>query len=312
MAVSSLMSGRIREIAPTSQALSAASPPSSVDVRYEVSLELASGDVKRLPLEPDTGLTLRRVSPPLCRECGAFLRQSAIQNVCYDCAQQFARYDRCITSPDRCHFGQGTCREPDWAAQFCMQPHVVYLSVTSGPKVGITRQGRELRRWADQGAHHALVIAQLPSRHASGLVEHAARRLVSDRTDWRRLVRGVSMDVDLFDLAGQLKRELGSLDKLITGASGLAASADVDWHTHLTLTALNYPVRAFSPAQMLKLTEAQPEFSGNLRGVIGSYLLFSQGVIARSELLGGNIDAEIGPRLNDVEGSPPQLSLFDV
>lgn len=60
----------------------------------------------------------------------------------------------------RCHYDAGTCREPSWGEQFCMTDHIVYLSNSSGVKVGITRATQLPTRWIDQGArqgiaHHA-------------------------------------------------------------------------------------------------------------------------------------------------------------
>jgi hypothetical protein len=44
-------------------------------------------------------------------------------------------------------------------------------------KVGISRSDRRLQRWAEQGASHAIVVAETPNRKSAGLIEEA----LSDR-----------------------------------------------------------------------------------------------------------------------------------
>ncbi len=92
-----------------------------------------------------------------CCACGADTRKSYADGFCYGCFRRLARCDLCVVEPVRCHFAQGTCREPEWGERFCMQPHLVYLANSSGAKVGITtcrpagaalaRSGRRPRGW---------------------------------------------------------------------------------------------------------------------------------------------------------------------
>ena len=117
---------------------------------------------------------------------------------------RLARCDLCFVSPERCHYHVGTCREPEWAEGVCWQPHTVYLALSSGPKVGITRAGREWRRWVDQGAVIARPLARVASRRLAGLLESFLKRWVADATDWRRLVRGERKLVSLEELSRQL------------------------------------------------------------------------------------------------------------
>ena len=111
--------------------------------------------------------------------------------------QKLAQCDICIVRPEKCHYHEGTCREPDWADDHCMQPHIVYLANSSGVKVGITRHTQIPTRWIDQGASQALQIFRVPHRYLSGLVEVALKEHVSDRTDWRRMLKGSPKPVDL-------------------------------------------------------------------------------------------------------------------
>ena len=86
-----------------------------------------------------------------CIECGRSTRKSFNQGYCFPCLRALAACDMCIVKPELCHFHLGTCREPNWGEQHCMQPHVVYLANSSALKVGVTRQSQVPTRWIDQG-----------------------------------------------------------------------------------------------------------------------------------------------------------------
>ncbi len=93
-----------------------------------------------------------------CIACGRVSKKSFNQGYCFPCFRSLARCDRCIVSPELCHFHLGTCREPDWGQANCMQPHVIYLANSSGVKVGITRRSQLPTRWIDQGAVEAVPL----------------------------------------------------------------------------------------------------------------------------------------------------------
>jgi len=102
-----------------------------------------------------------------------------------------------MMSPELCHFSQGTCREPEWAEQFCMQEHIVYLANSSGLKVGITRHSQVPTRWMDQGAIQALPIFSVSTRQLSGLVEVIMKEWVADKTNWRKMLKHDVVEIDL-------------------------------------------------------------------------------------------------------------------
>ena len=108
-----------------------------------ITYRLELGD-EVLPLNSWLGRSLRieYLDEIECVYCGRTTRKSFSQGYCYPCFTRLAQCDLCIMSPEKCHFHLGTCREPEWARQNCMQAHVVYLSNTSGVKVGITRQSQ--------------------------------------------------------------------------------------------------------------------------------------------------------------------------
>ena len=97
-----------------------------------------------IPLNPllGTKLSLRFNGEINCINCGRKTNKSFQQGYCYPCMQQLARCDICILKPELCHFHKGTCREPEWGRENCMIDHFVYLAVSSGLKVGITRHNQ--------------------------------------------------------------------------------------------------------------------------------------------------------------------------
>lgn len=132
-----------------------------------------------------------------CSHCQRKTNKSFNQGYCFPCFKKLAQCDRCMMSPELCHFSQGTCREPEWAEQFCMQEHIVYLANSSGLKVGITRHSQMPTRWMDQGAIQALPILSVSTRQLSGLVEVIMKEWVADKTNWRKMLKHDVAEIDL-------------------------------------------------------------------------------------------------------------------
>ena len=65
----------------------------------------------------------------------------------------------------------------------------VYLSKTAGNKVGVTKESQIPTRWIDQGAIQALIIARVPYRQAAGAIEISLKKHVSDKTNWRKMLK---------------------------------------------------------------------------------------------------------------------------
>ena len=209
-----------------------------------------------------------------CIACGREIKKSFNQGYCFPCFRSLAQCDRCIVSPELCHFHLGTCREPDWGLDHCMQPHVVYLANTSGVKVGITRATQIPTRWIDQGAVQALPLMNVVSRRASGVVEAALKSHMADRTDWRRMLKGPPESADLADRAGAL----WPLCEAALAAAGEnetpPAQPGVEAHHTFEYPVLEYPERVRSIN-----AEKVPRIDGRLLGIKGQYLIFDAGVI---------------------------------
>lgn len=228
------------------------------------------------------GLRLEFCGRISCSHCGADTPKSYGGGYCYRCFTTLARCDLCVVSPARCHYAAGTCREPEWGETFCMRPHLVYLANSSGPKVGITGRGGELTRWLDQGASQGLIVAQAATRHLAGVLEARLAREVSDRTDWRALLRGAVRPVDLPALRDRLMGRIGP------------PGEGVSWRPDEMPVDLSYPVVGY-PARLERLTlDDHPQVAGRLLGIKGQYLLFEHGVLNVRRHRGYHVRATAG------------------
>ena len=108
-----------------------------------------------------------------CVACGRSINKTFQNGYCFVCFRSLAQCDLCIVKPELCHYDQGTCREPKWGLEHCMQDHIVYLANSSGLKLGITKMPNIPSRWIDQGSVEALPIIRAKTRLAVGLVEVA-------------------------------------------------------------------------------------------------------------------------------------------
>lgn len=211
-----------------------------------------------------------------CVYCDRVTNKSFGQGYCYEHFTTLAQCDSCMMSPEKCHFDQGTCREPEWGEATCMQSHYVYLANASGIKVGITRGGQVPTRWVDQGATQAMIIARVSSRKLAGLLEVVFKQHVADKTNWRTMLKGTSAALDLPALRDRLLAECRpELDALIAD-HGLQA---IQLIHHAEVRSLEYPVNQY-PEKVSSLTlDKQPVVEGTLLGIKGQYLILDTGVI---------------------------------
>jgi hypothetical protein len=231
-----------------------------------------------VPLNPRIGkaLSLHFTGEIHCIECGRKTSKSFNQGYCFPCFRSLARCDACIIKPEQCHFDEGTCREPEWAMQHCMQPHYLYLANASGLKVGLTRHGQIPTRWIDQGAVQALPIVLVQSRFQAGLLEVAMKRHVSDRTNWQKMLKSEAEPIDLFaereQLLGACKGPMTELvERFEAGAVEPLPDAEVVF--------IHYPVQQY-PVKVKSFNfDKNPDVSGTLLGIKGQYLIFDGGVI---------------------------------
>jgi len=210
-----------------------------------------------------------------CKHCGRSTKKSYSQGYCYPCMTKLAQCDMCIMKPETCHYHLGTCREPEWGEQHCMTDHYVYLSNTSALKVGITRHTQIPTRWIDQGATQALPILKVSTRLQSGLVETALAEFVSDKTNWRTMLKGSNDSIDLKAqaeiLIPQIQQRLAEV-KLKFGENSVEQLDEA-------IIDINYPVSQYLTKISSFNFDKTPVISGILLGIKGQYLIFEQGVI---------------------------------
>jgi len=243
---------------------------------------------QRIAMTPLIGqqITLKFEGEIHCQACDRHIKKSYSGGYCFPCSQSLAQCDLCIMKPETCHYAAGTCREPEWGETFCMQDHIVYLANSSGIKVGITRSNQIPTRWIDQGAGQALPIFRVKTRLQSGLVEVVFKTRVSDRTDWRKMLKGQAEHQDLMAIRDQLMLECNDEIALLQQQFGDGAIVALDDQAVVDIT---YPIIQY-PEKVKSLNlDKTPEVSGILQGIKGQYLIFDTGVINIRKYTGYNI-----------------------
>lgn len=221
-------------------------------------------------------ITLQYLGQIHCVHCGRRTNKSFSQGYCYPCFQKLAACDSCIVSPEKCHYAAGTCREPAWGEQHCLQPHVVYLANSSGLKVGITRGTQVPTRWIDQGAVQALPIFGVQTRLQSGLVETLFRQHVADKTNWRNMLKGTADPIDMLAERDRLQALCADGLSELQQRFGLQAIQPLP---DAQVQSIQYPVLQH-PTKIVSLDlEKTPQIEGTLLGIKGQYLLLDIGVI---------------------------------
>ncbi len=181
-------------------------------------------------------------------------------------------YDAFMTSPwaspsiirpelSRIHEGIAL-RDEEWERKHHLQPHVVYISLTSGLKVGVTRETQVPSRWIDQGAVKAIRLAEVPYRQLAGLIEVELKGYMADKTNWRAMLKNeYDESLNLLEAKDEM---LGYLpDELLDYAS------DNDEIISIQYPVIEYPEKVKS----LKLDKA-PIIEKKLTGIKGQYLIF--------------------------------------
>lgn len=205
-----------------------------------------------------------------CVACGRHIKKSFNQGHCFPCFRTLAACDSCIVKPELCHYAQGTCRQPEWGETHCLKPHIVYLSNTSGIKVGVTRQKQIPTRWIDQGAVQALPLYEVDQRLHAGQLEDFLKAHIADKTNWRAMLKGNPEEVDLKLVAEQLHQEV---EKEFTGDFMKRFCDDAE------IVDISYPVLQFPKKVSSQSFDKKQVVQGKLMGIKGQYLILDTGVI---------------------------------
>lgn len=219
-----------------------------------------------------TKLTFKFLDKIICRACGDRTYKSFAQGYCYNCFKSLPETDECILRPELCKAHEGVSRDMKWSEQNCLQEHFVYLAISSGLKVGVTRT--PVVRWIDQGASKAIILAQTPNRYLAGLIEVSLKKHFSDKTSWQKMLKNEIADEDLISAKAKADNLLSEdLRKYVTNTS--------------EITEIEYPVLAF-PLKIKSISfDKQEVFSGILMGIKGQYLLFDEGRVLNIRKHGG-------------------------
>lgn len=274
-----------------------ATPPpvhTAGEIAYALGVRVAGGAEFLQPLRAWLGAGIEIITDGeiRCRHCDAITRVSYGNGHCYNCFRALPGCDLCMRSPDRCHFAAGTCRDPSWGEATCMRPHLLYLAISSGVKVGLTSLHNIPGRWIDQGAQQATVIAEAATRHIAGLLEVALAQHIADRTDWRRMIAGDAQAVDLDDQARRLRP---LIDDDLTSLRARFGNDAVQWREQRQYWHGRYPRvagREIEP-QQLRLDASKP-ILGHLLGMKGQYLLLDTGVLNVRRFVGHHVRVRLG------------------
>ncbi len=197
--------------------------------------------------------------------CGKDVDRVFRQNFCFDCFQTKPEAGQPIFFPEKsqAHLGIED-RDLEFEKRYQLQPHVVYLANSGGLKVGVTRTSARFQRWVDQGAVEAIVLAETSNRYEAGVMENALKAHLSDKTDWRKMLAMGDPTIDLF---AEKQRVSSLLDEQY---QAFISNDD-------TVTKMTYPVTKY-PEKVKSITFKKSEtVSGELSGIRGQYLIFSDG-----------------------------------
>lgn len=184
------------------------------------------------------------------------------QGFCKNCFFENPSAGDWIMRPElsKAHLGEED-RDLEYEKKVQLQPHSVYLALSSHLKVGVTRKTQIPTRWIDQGAHQAVGILEVPNRYLAGVVEVSLKEHFSDKTNWRKMLQN---DYEEILWTTAINQAIDALPK--------------DLKPHIIrdqlVTELQFPVLQY-PEKVKSLNlEKENSYSGVLKGIKGQYLIF--------------------------------------
>ena len=210
-----------------------------------------------------------------CIKCGRLTKTSFAQGYCYPCFISAPETEECVLRPELCQAHEGVARDMGYAEGHCLIDHFVYLAVSGGLKVGVTRFTQIPQRWIDQGAKQAVIIARTPNRYLAGTIEVALKSILSDKTNWRDML--TNKESGISDLQAEKNKAIKYLHP--------------DFQKYSTkesqVTDINYPVLQF-PKKVKSLSlDKTAYFEDVLIGIKGQYLMFETGNVINIRKHGG-------------------------
>ncbi len=201
-----------------------------------------------------------------CLNCGQ-PKKIFRQGFCYDCFMKSPAVGDWIMKPElsTAHLDIED-RDLEYEKRVQLQPHIVYLALSSEVKVGVTRKTQIPTRWIDQGAIEAVPIVEVPNRYLAGITEVALKSHFTDKTSWQKMLKN---EVIHADLVKEREKVQDWLPKDI-----------LPYYTeHAKIYDLHYPVLHY-PKKVSSLNlEKVPDYKGTLTGIKGQYLMFEDGTV---------------------------------
>ena len=152
-------------------------------------------------------------------------------------------------------------RDLEYEKKIQIQDHIVYLSKTSETKVGVTRSNNKITRWIDQGAIEAIELIEVPNRYLAGLAEVKLKNKFSDKTNWRKMLKGETTNSKLKNDKEDALEFLGS-----------------DFQDYFLIESelikFNYRVESEINSVKSVSLKKSDEINGKLIGIKGQYLIF--------------------------------------
>lgn len=219
-------------------------------------------------------ITLEFLGDISCIGCNRPITKTFFNGYCYPCLKTSPETAECVTQPEKCraHLQEG--RDIEWETTHHNRPHVVYLSNTSGVKVGVTSVAHLPMRWIDQGATEAIVIARTPNRYEAGLIEVALKQHISDKTVWQRMLTNEHVVFDLGHYAQELSQRVPKESQQFLVTNELPCR-------------IYYPVQYYHTKVKTINLDTQSVFSDVCVGIKGQYILFESGFVFHVRKYGG-------------------------
>jgi hypothetical protein len=196
-----------------------------------------------------------------CLSCLA-LKPLFRQGFCKSCFFEIPSAGDWVMRPElsKAHLGEED-RDLDYEKKVQLQPHWVYLALSSHLKVGVTRKSQIPTRWIDQGAHQAIGILEVPNRYLAGVAEVSLKEYFSDKTHWRKMLQNEF-------------EEVSWEESIHLAEEGLPKDLKPYIIRDQKVSELQFPVLQY-PEKVKSLNlEKENTYTGVLKGIKGQYLLF--------------------------------------
>lgn len=210
-------------------------------------------------------MRIRHTGEIHCIHCGRKTNKSFSQGYCYPCFTSLPQTDPGVISPEKNMAHMGISRDMEWSKKHDLIDHVVYLALSGGLKVGVTRHTQVPTRWIDQGARSVVRLAITPYRNLAGQIEVALKQFMNDKTNWRAMLTNkVDGEPDLLEARNM------AIDKLPEEFKQYIADND-------DIVTINYPIKLYPEKVKSVNLEKNPIFESTLQGIRGQYLIFDDG-----------------------------------